>query len=130
METLEPIAVLIWFAWVVLTIWSIIQIIKLVWPVLKDDWFWFASKAGYYKGFGFALIWFIPYGLLSAFLGWGGHMLGILIQVGVVYFIHRGKSPSKLEKAVWLSIPFFMLPLWLAYKQGVRNGELLPAPNP
>lgn len=130
MFILETVASMAFFAWALFSFWIVFRILKLCWPVLKNDWFWFATKSGYYKGFLLGIGWYFIAMAPCALFGQAWLLLPMVIQLGVAIKWTRDKSLPKLDKAVWFAIPFFMLPLWLTVKQGQSLGELPVQPNP
>jgi hypothetical protein len=130
METLDIITTYVEFFWGLFSFWTIYRILKLCWPVLKVDWFYFPCKSGYYKGLGLGLLWALLYSVPCAWLGEKWQLVPMLAQFAFVLHFKREKLVQPLEKAVWLSLPFFMFPLWRAVRQGQQEGEIPQLPNP
>jgi hypothetical protein len=124
MIVLETIATLTFGLWGLFSFWVIFQILKLCWPILKVDWFWFPTKSGYYKGLALGLGWFFLAMTPSAWLGESWILVPFAIQVGIAVKYTRNKPLPKLDKIVWFAMPFFMFPLWLAVRQGQQLGEI------
>jgi len=128
MIVLDALAQIAFTAWGLFTLWVVFQILKLVWPVIKEDWFWFATKSSYYIGFLFGIAWFFIAMVPSAWLGEAWMLVPLFVQFGIAAWYIRNKHLPKLEKFVWFGIPFFMLPLWLTVRQGQQQGEIPKVP--
>ena len=124
MIVLEAIASIAYAAWGLFTFWTIFQILKLCWPVLKADWFWFATKSSYYKGFLFGILWFFLAMAPGAWFGETWILVPLAVQIGIALKQTYNKPIPRLDKAIWFAIPFFMFPLWLTIRQGQRQGEI------
>jgi hypothetical protein len=130
MSVLDSSAELIESIWALFSIWTLFQILRLSWPVIKVDWFWYPTKSKYYLGFLLGVLWFVAFDVPVQWLGKRWFFLPMLIQAAVAFFYLKRKSSSKLERNVWLSMPIFMFPFWLAFRQGQREGVMPESPNP
>ncbi|WP_291272438.1 hypothetical protein [Geothrix sp.] len=124
MIALEILGTLAYLAWGLFTFYTAFQIFKLCWPVLKNDWFWFATKSAYYKGMFLGLGSFFLVMLPVAWLGQVGILIPMVVQAIIALKQTHNKSMPSLDRAVWYGMPFFMLPLWLTVRQGQKLGEI------
>jgi hypothetical protein len=70
------------------------------------------------------MIWLACGGVLEIWLGNIWILPIMIIQFAVAVLGTGARQFPALDRAVWFSIPFFTLPLWLALRQAQRQGEI------
>jgi len=124
MQILNTFAEILFYVWAFFTLWPIGMILQHTHCIWKDDWFWFATKSAFWLGWLISLLWGVLIFPTAYRFGMCITTLAFLAQAVVASFLLSKRSIPTWQKAAWYAIPFFISPLWFAYSQAQRRGEI------